>query len=132
MNEERRGRTQANRICPYYRLPQLIPVDAPDAERDLPICSAQSPSAPIRLEHAANMCRSGRYPQCSRYPKPLVQHATSDNATHPDYEDLTRKLFTSALWVIGIPVGITLLLVLAMWFTENIWTPPQLIPGMML
>jgi hypothetical protein len=47
----------------------------------------------------------------------------ASRAERDSTEALLRQLISSAAWVIGIPAGITLLIVIAIWLTENVWMP---------
>jgi hypothetical protein len=38
---------------------------------------------------------------------------------------LPQQLLSSALWVVGIPTAITLIIIIAIWLTENVWLPAQ-------
>lgn len=66
----------------------------------------------------------------SRPVRPLTEpsHQTA-GATEAEEPSLGRQLLTSAAWVIGIPAVITLLIIIAIWFTENIWMPTQHVLG---
>jgi hypothetical protein len=126
----------APRICPCYRLAQLIP-DRETAARDpsLPICVALEPVINIERDRASRLCRSGEFPSCDRFraaypnwnpannPRPARANATTTTAPHP--EDFRQHVLSSLMWVIGIPTGITIAIILAIWFTENVWMPTE-------
>lgn len=113
----------AIRICPYYRLPQVGRNAAADGGCSPPSCTALRNPAPLGPDVAARLCRSGAFRTCERY-----QRARSSE--HRQWTDsreltLTRRLLTSALWVLGIPTAITLAILVAAWITEKVWVPTE-------
>lgn len=113
----------ATRICPYYRLPEIgrHASTAPGEHR--PNCTAVAPPEPLDRETATALCRSGAYPTCRRYRR--VSPEASGRAKRGGHPSLARRLLTSALWVIGIPTAITLMILIAAWITEKVWVPTE-------
>ncbi|MEX2425190.1 MAG: hypothetical protein WD401_00330 [Thermomicrobiaceae bacterium] len=120
------------RVCPCYRLPQLAPGTALTGRARLPVCTALDEIAHINHEKAARLCRSGAFPTCDRfisaYPdwQPTTPVANPASAPSTTEFSISRQLLSSAAWVIGIPTAITLMIILAIWITENVWMPTQI------
>ncbi len=125
------GQWTERRVCPCFRLPQLTPGQPLRARARLPVCAAVDPAEPVGRDQAARLCRSGEYPTCDWFrtafpdwtPEDDMRPVTPASVAAPD--ETSRRLLSSAAWVIGIPTGITLLIILAIWFTENVWMPTQ-------
>lgn len=115
------------RVCPYYRLPQFGRLQSSATSPHLPVCNALDPPRTLDLETASTLCRSGKFPTCHRYQH--AQKAVDSTKQRSSEPPLARRLLISALWVIGIPTGITLLILIAAWITENLWAPTQQIVG---
>ena len=137
------------RICPYYRLPQLVPIREHPRVQRLPRCLALDTPQSITREQASSLCRSGEFPTCQWYQqsgsiapeRPFqIKRPTIPRASAPTVEGtataeqpLSRQLVNSAVWVIGIPTAITLIIMLAIWITENVWMPTQtVLPGIIV
>lgn len=131
--DHRLERRSVRRVCPYFRLPQLTPGSALHGQGRLPVCGAVEPNRSLGLDRAARLCRSGEFPTCERFqaaypnwhPPEELHPAAAPASTSQGAAPISRHLLSSAAWVIGIPAGITLLIILAIWFTENVWMPPQ-------
>lgn len=113
----------ATRVCPYFRLPRFGRLEPSGNSPGLPACTALAPPHDLDHETAARLCRSGAYPRCSWFR--TAQPAAIATRRYTSEPPLGKKLLTSALWVIGIPTGITLLILIAAWITENVWAPTQ-------
>lgn len=122
------ARTTSNpavRVCPYYQIRQLTPRDRSAGAVRIPACTALQHPEPLDHEQATALCRSGAYRECGRF---RGAQRTGASARPLRIESsLARRLLISALWVVGIPTAITLLILIAAWFTENVWVPTELI-----
>jgi hypothetical protein len=124
------------RICPCYRLAQLIQIDSPEAQNPgLPICAALNPAINIDREMAGKLCRSGEFPTCDRFRTAYpnwspddhyfpYRSGSSHSATAPSVE-FRQQVLSSIAWIIGIPMAITIAIMLAIWITENVWMPTE-------
>jgi hypothetical protein len=126
----------ARRICPCYRLAQLIQIDSPEARNpSLPICAALDPAINIDRDMAAKLCRSGEFPACDRfrtaYPnwspddRRFPYQSTTEQHTATTSSEFKQHVLSSIAWVIGIPTAITIAIMLAIWITENVWIPTE-------
>jgi hypothetical protein len=107
-------------VCPYYQIRQLQPRgQKPDGPR----CRAVQRDRLIETGTARQLCRSGAYQQCQRYV--AIHPQTTRPLQHTLRTSTAKRLLSSALWVIGIPLAITLLILLAAWFTEHVWITTQ-------
>ncbi len=126
------------RVCPYYRLPQLRPGQSLSGRERLPVCAVGELDAHVSFRQAQELCRSGEYPTCDWFrradpnwakgdtaPIMVGAAARSGNAAGAETHPLSRQLLSSALWVVGIPTAITLIIIMAIWVTENVWMPTQ-------
>jgi hypothetical protein len=114
------SRTQLKiRLCPYYRLPQLPVTSANDTAERLPVCTALGFPHVIDRARARSLCRTCDYTTCQRFLDARSSWTSITESTARE-DPLTRRLANSAKWVIGIPVVITLMIVLALWITEHV------------
>jgi hypothetical protein len=129
------NRRPVRQVCPCYRLPQLTPGRALADTARLPVCTALEEPLRVSHEQATRLCRSGQFPSCERFRIATpgrqatgsfrVGQAFSGFTTVAESTSVSRQLITSAAWVIGIPTAITLLILLAIWITENVWMPTE-------
>ncbi len=64
--------------------------------------------------------------------RPSQTTADGTSSTAAPEKSLGWQLLTSAAWVVGIPAGITLLIIIAIWLTENVWMLTQHVLGSMI
>jgi hypothetical protein len=113
-------------VCPFYRLPQLKPGELLTPEERCPRCAAFNNNEPIEAQQARRLCRTSAYPSCQRFQLATPQRGSYARRHLADQSlseepTLLRQLLQSAVWVIGIPVVITLAIVVALWITEHVW-----------
>ena len=123
--------------CPWYQLPQLRPGATPPARERVSFCRAAGRS--IDTAHIRGYCHSGAYANCPWYRMPAsgpngaaatrgLGSPTEANRNHADSSDAVstaRRITSSALWIVGIPAVITLLILILAWLTENVWIATQ-------
>lgn len=127
-----RQRISLSRVCPCYRLPQLKPGQPARGRDRLPICAVGELDARVSVRQARELCRSGLFPTCEwfrrAYPdwKPGdTSPAGTSTAVDARENPFIHQLLSSALWVVGIPTAITLIIIILIWITENVWMPTQ-------
>lgn len=113
----------AIRVCPYYRLPQLAHRELTQGGCPRPTCAAVAIPQSLAPEEVASLCRSGAFQTCHRYQRARARGRPP--VAGPPEPSLSRKLLTSALWVIGIPTAITLAILIAAWITEKLWVATE-------
>jgi hypothetical protein len=119
-------------------MPQLSPDEALRESARRPVCVALDEAEYLTRETAAELCRASRFPSCDRFQIAFPDWNPDDQGwparTSPGTLDpesatalspVTRQLISSAAWVIGIPTAITVLIMLAIWLTENVWMPTE-------
>lgn len=124
-----------SRVCPCYRLPQLKPGQPVRGRDRLPICAVGELDARISLRQARELCRSGQYPTCEWFRRAHPDWESGDTSPagatgisttiDPQEFPILRQLLSSAIWVVGIPTAITLIIIILIWITENVWMPTQ-------
>jgi hypothetical protein len=87
------------------------------------MCVALDEPLELNREQARSLCRSCDHQSCRRFREASSPDRASNAATID--QSVQRRLVGSALWVIGIPVAITLMIVLALWLTEHVWLSTQ-------
>jgi hypothetical protein len=95
---------------------------------------AAIPPEHLERQTIETLCRTGNFPTCPRFQDAYTKSRTSerftdDRSASSEADDawypIPRQLLSSAAWVIGIPTAITLLIVIAIWLTENVWMPTE-------
>ncbi len=105
--------TEAHASCPHYRMQSTGP-------RPLAVCGAMPMFAPISHARAQSHCLSATFESCPHF----VYRADSEDRERAEAEPVavakrwTFQALRESGWVVGIPLGLMIIIVIALLLTQ--------------